>query len=507
MGRLPQCRRRGARGASGIEYFIVVVLIGIVGVAGWKLIGQEYRCKVLSATSLFALNGEKGGADNCEDTGGGAQASNSPSPGGGSNTVGPTPGVTCVGTSCTAGDGNCFVAGTMVVTEDGPRPIESIVAGTQVLSRDAEGDAVDWKPVVRTFVHQTDRLVELTVGDPGSPEIIDVTPTHRVYTKGRGWVEVAELVPGSDVLVDSRGGDVIVRALASIAADTTVYNFQVADFHTYYVGQYSFWAHNACAFHPYDPNPNCLYCGLRPYEGIPSGGNRNPPLGVPNPYFPPPTNDSAFIHGHGALPTMGSAPHLMPTFEVPPNTRLHFPTPVGALLPQGTSYSIQMGHGDLPTLPGGGGPSYGPGQRAPNPIVSPLRSGDITPYDGFAPVIQTNRPVPLSSLVQPGTDNYGFACMGPSCRRPDDLANIYGEPRLPKAAVPPPPPTRRRSTLPPRPRPGSPSNGLPKPAPSYSKRPPKPKSNYNWRWNTSLHAWIRTDRYGYTVEAGDSDYY
>lgn len=242
-----------------------MVLIAVTGIGGYKLMGKSYRCKVSQAISLFSFSGDKGSSSNCDDESGGPQASNSPPPsGGGSGSAGPTAGVTCVGSSCTPGSNQCFVAGTLVMTERGLAPIEAITVGTKILSRDQEGDVVDWKPVVRTFAHRERALVALTVGDEGSRETIEVTPGHRVYAEARGWVAVAELVPGQDALVDSRGVAIAVDAAESIAGEQSVYNLEIEGFHTYFVGQHSMWVHNDCGQgHP--SWVDCPSCGTGSY--------------------------------------------------------------------------------------------------------------------------------------------------------------------------------------------------------------------------------------------------
>ncbi|HEX4460691.1 MAG TPA: polymorphic toxin-type HINT domain-containing protein [Polyangia bacterium] len=281
-------RRRKTRGASGIEYVVVVILVAITGISGYKMMGAKYRCKVSQATGLFALTDEKGAAVNCDDDGSGAQASNSPPPSAdNSGSAGPTPGITCVGNVC-EGD-NCFVAGTLILTEDGARPIESITAGTRVLSRDQEGDDIEWKPVARTFVRRTNQLVELTIGDPDTPETIDVTPSHRIHAKGRGWVDADSLVPGADLLVDASGRDVQILGAEEQAVSVNVYNMEVEDFHTYYVGEHEFWAHNTCPAHPWQTYTNCAGCGTLP----------PPPQQQQQPTFYPPSNHNVNPCGDG----------------------------------------------------------------------------------------------------------------------------------------------------------------------------------------------------------------
>ena len=65
--------------------------------------------------------------------------------------------------------------------------------------------------------------------------------------RDRGWRGAIDLKAG-DVLVFQNGGYIIVEKTQNEILETpvTVYNFEVEDFHTYYVGTDSALAHNVC---------------------------------------------------------------------------------------------------------------------------------------------------------------------------------------------------------------------------------------------------------------------
>jgi hypothetical protein len=265
---------RRTRGVSATEYIVVAVLVGLSGVGIWSRLGPSAKCRMQAALQSFGDSGGK--AISCDDSGGGGDgaggAAATPSPfapptaggkggsgsgGSGQDSPPKVDDESCPGGVCTV-PGNCFVAGTPVLSQDGPVPIERVTVGMRVLSRDQNGDAIEWKPVVHTFAHQTDELVALTIGSAAAPETLEVTPTHLVYAKGRGWVGVDALTPGGDTLIDAQGRDLAVLSAVSFAAEVTVYNFEVEDFHTYYVGEHSLWAHNTC---PHDKSYACYFCG------------------------------------------------------------------------------------------------------------------------------------------------------------------------------------------------------------------------------------------------------
>ena len=70
---------------------------------------------------------------------------------------------------------------------------------------------------------------------------------HPFYVPNSGWVKAIELRAG-DILVLQSGKYVIVEKIQHEILETpvTVYNFEVEDFHTYYVGESSILVHNDC---------------------------------------------------------------------------------------------------------------------------------------------------------------------------------------------------------------------------------------------------------------------
>ncbi|HEY0714111.1 MAG TPA: Hint domain-containing protein [Polyangia bacterium] len=141
----------------------------------------------------------------------------------------------------------CFAAGTPVLTEQGPRPIETITVGTRVWARDELGETAGWQPVVRTFERRADSLVHLTLEDArGTESTLAVTPNHPIFVLDRGWTAAGALIPGRDQLVDDDGHPIAVRAATRLLADQAVYNLEVANHPTYFAGAAKIWAHNRC---------------------------------------------------------------------------------------------------------------------------------------------------------------------------------------------------------------------------------------------------------------------
>lgn len=141
----------------------------------------------------------------------------------------------------------CFVAGTQVLTSSGSVSIENISAGDYVYATDPETGISGYKRVIQTFERETDEIIRVTFDD----ETITTTPTHPFYVPEKGWTEAIQLRAG-DILVTSNGDYLVVELVKHeiLESPIKVYNFEVEDYHTYYVGEnessHSVFVHNKC---------------------------------------------------------------------------------------------------------------------------------------------------------------------------------------------------------------------------------------------------------------------
>ncbi|MBI2566787.1 MAG: Hint domain-containing protein [Candidatus Schekmanbacteria bacterium] len=141
----------------------------------------------------------------------------------------------------------CFAAGTLVVTETGPRPIEQIAVGERVWSRDEATGETGWHAVVNRFVTPDQPVIQISLAaESGGDETLRVTAEHPFWVEGRGWVAAQELEAGNELL-SAHGGWLRVTGGTWVPATATVYNLEVADHHTYFVGRGGAWVHNSCA--------------------------------------------------------------------------------------------------------------------------------------------------------------------------------------------------------------------------------------------------------------------
>lgn len=195
-----------------------------------------------------------------------------------------------------------FVAGTLVHTRNGPVPIEQVRVGDSVLSQpeNKNGSAAAYRQVLTTFAFD-DREVVLVrcYKEDSTIDQFGVTPDHPFWDKNVGWTRAAQLGSGSELGLHD--GSVVTTLCASplfrtgqpgqgwatgvwgaeandgsgafvdlgsrsfvIGADDVfnwdvlddehadprirmrVYNLEVDEFHTFYVGELGVWVGDGC---------------------------------------------------------------------------------------------------------------------------------------------------------------------------------------------------------------------------------------------------------------------
>ncbi|HEY9885856.1 MAG TPA: Hint domain-containing protein, partial [Vampirovibrionales bacterium] len=107
--------------------------------------------------------------------------------------------------------------------------IEDIRIGDKVLSWNEDANKVEAQEVEKTFIRKAERILIIILEDGTK---IETTPDHPFYVKSKGWVEAGTLTR-RDVLLDTN-----LKEKKIITFDyqkgTTVYNFTVANTHTYF---------------------------------------------------------------------------------------------------------------------------------------------------------------------------------------------------------------------------------------------------------------------------------
>ena len=140
--------------------------------------------------------------------------------------------------------GQCFVAGTLVLTEYGYKAIEDIELGDKVWSWCEETGEKVLNKVTTLFRNKTTDLVHLSIAG----EEIVTTKGHPFYVVDYGWKNACELQPNDKVVMYN---DTIVTVdsidIEHLDQEIKVYNFEVENAHTYYVTDKGILVHNLCA--------------------------------------------------------------------------------------------------------------------------------------------------------------------------------------------------------------------------------------------------------------------
>ena len=99
-----------------------------------------------------------------------------------------------------------------------------------------------YQSVLETYINQTEELYTVTIDG----EEIKATPGHPFYTSEEGWVSAKDLEAG-DKVTTAEGEEATVEKVEKeeLEQPVNVYNFNVMDYHTYYVGENSILVHNA----------------------------------------------------------------------------------------------------------------------------------------------------------------------------------------------------------------------------------------------------------------------
>lgn len=147
----------------------------------------------------------------------------------------------------------CFVAGTPVQTLDGPRAIETLRVGDQVLNQSETTGALSFQPVVGIHHNEPDQTLRISLDDGA---VLTSSVYHRFWRAGKGWTMAREL-KHDDTLRTLRG----LRRVVSIisAPSAPLFNIDVAENHTFFVGKSSVLVHDNSL-----PNPR-----LQPFDSVP----------------------------------------------------------------------------------------------------------------------------------------------------------------------------------------------------------------------------------------------
>ena len=139
----------------------------------------------------------------------------------------------------------CFPAGTPIAAKGGYKNIEDIEVGDLVWSWDALTGDIGLKPVIATMENEANTLIKITSGS----ETIHATPEHpfRVGESIDGaWKNAEDLTLDDELwLLDKRNKSIFSLDLEPQDQPVKVYNFEVAEWHNYFVGMWMMLVHNS----------------------------------------------------------------------------------------------------------------------------------------------------------------------------------------------------------------------------------------------------------------------
>lgn len=162
----------------------------------------------------------------------------------------------------------CFPAGTKVHTEVGIRNIEDIHIGDRVWAYNEETKEYGLKEVLHTMSRESDHSIQLYA----DREMIETTIFHPFYTSD-GWKEAGDLEVGDSILT-KQGESVEIKEIIYQYKSKKVFNFEVENWHTYFVGALAWLVHNAkkCASEGIKKITNRLkYLGRTPGKNSKTG--------------------------------------------------------------------------------------------------------------------------------------------------------------------------------------------------------------------------------------------
>ncbi len=164
-----------------------------------------------------------------------------------------------------------FTARTVVATEHGEKAISKVKAGEKVWAYNPKTHTIELQPILHVWVHSDNDLVDLTLittsrsrysrlstEQTQASEVIHTNQKHPFFTLEQGFLSVSKITLGMHLLrADGRFG--VVIGWKMVPGTQVMYNLEVAQDHTFTVGDGQWVVHNSggdCGGNtPLEPTP------------------------------------------------------------------------------------------------------------------------------------------------------------------------------------------------------------------------------------------------------------
>jgi len=141
-------------------------------------------------------------------------------------------------------EAGCFSGETLVHAKGGCKRIDEIYDGELVLSKNVYTGETDYMPVKQVYIKSTTEFIYLNFED----EQIRTTASHLFFTNS-GWWKAAENLKAGDTIITSSDTQKKITSIyfEKLTKPERIYNLNIEDYHTYYVGTCGFLVHNNCS--------------------------------------------------------------------------------------------------------------------------------------------------------------------------------------------------------------------------------------------------------------------
>ena len=120
------------------------------------------------------------------------------------------------------------------------RNIEDLKPGDLVLAREEHGNSIDYKPIKKVFRRTSYHLRHLTFETKdGIQQTLETTNEHPFWSvTDQAWTDAGDLKPGTEVTSPTGTIQTLTKTSRTEHPEgVPVFNFQVDDFHTYFVSE------------------------------------------------------------------------------------------------------------------------------------------------------------------------------------------------------------------------------------------------------------------------------